>query len=110
MAHEIGNPITGIDCLAQEMKLLSNDNDIRQVSGQILEQTKRVSQIVQTLVSYAHSGQNHQQRRGNKEVVTPEPVDLHASIQEAISLLQLSHKNSQIEFRNLCQQNHQVSG
>ncbi|MGB1271297.1 MAG: sensor histidine kinase, partial [Endozoicomonas sp.] len=84
--------------------------DIRQVSGQILEQTQRVSQIVQTLVSYAHSGQNHQQRRGNIEVATPEPVDLHASIQEAISLLQLSHKNSQIEFRNLCPESHQVSG
>lgn len=110
VAHEIGNPITGIDCLAQEMKLLSNDDDIRQVSSQILEQTKRVSQIVQTLVSYAHSGQNHQQRRGNNKVAAPEPVDLHASIQEAISLLQLSHKNSQIEFRNLCQEGHQVSG
>ena len=116
VAHEIGNPITGIDCLAQEMGALSSDPDIQQSSRQILEQTKRVSRIVQTLVSYAHSGQkggnpSRNNSRDNSEASSlAEPVEVSSTIQEAISLLQLSHKNSNIVFRNLCSDGLCVSG
>lgn len=112
VAHEIGNPITGIDCLAQEMGALSPDPDIQQSSRQILEQTKRVSRIVQTLVSYAHSGQKggHQRRDNGEASSLAEPVEVSSTIQEAISLLQLSHKNSNIVFRNLCSDGLCVSG
>ncbi|WP_419533685.1 ATP-binding protein [Endozoicomonas sp.] len=112
VAHEIGNPITGIDCLAQEMGALSSDPDIQQSSRQILEQTKRVSRIVQTLVSYAHSGQKGGKQIGHNSgsPSVAEPVEVFSTIQEAISLLQLSHKNSNIVFRNLCIDGLCVSG
>ncbi|MFK0569503.1 ATP-binding protein [Endozoicomonas sp.] len=111
VAHEIGNPITGIDCLAQEMSALSSDPDIQHSSRQILEQTKRVSRIVQTLVSYAHSGQNGgQQRRDDNGSLSTEPVEIYSTIQEAISLLQLNHKNSNILFRNLSSDGLCISG
>ena len=110
VAHEIGNPITGIDCLAQEMSVLTDDPDIKESSQQILEQTKRVSRIVQTLVSYAHSGQKSTKTKHSLDALTSESVDIYETIREAISLLQLSHKNSNIEFQNQCEKGLCVSG
>lgn len=104
VAHEIGNPITAIDCLAQEMKALSDEPDTRDVATQMLEQTRRITRIVQTLTSYAHSGQtrNDDSRTGR--------VFLQHCVDEAIGLLKLSRKNSEIEFINQCQPDHFVVG
>ena len=112
VAHEIGNPITGIDCLAQELCALSSDPDVQQSSRQILEQTQRVCAIVQTLVSYAHSGHKGRAQIGynSDSPWAAEPVEVSSTIREAISLLQLSHKNSNIVFRNLCIEGLCVSG
>ena len=104
VAHEIGNPITAIDCLAQELKVLSGDQDTRVVASQMLDQTNRVSRIVQTLVSYAHSGQNRQ------EASQADRVSLHECVAESISLLKLSRKHSQIRFVNACKPEHLVTG
>ncbi|KEQ12419.1 hypothetical protein GZ77_17945 [Endozoicomonas montiporae] len=104
VAHEIGNPITAIDSLAQELKILSDESDTREVASQMLDQTQRVTRIVQTLVSYAHSGQTRHE--DSKSAV----VSLKHCVDEAISLLQLSHKNSQVRFENLCHHDHLVAG
>ena len=104
VAHEIGNPITAIDCLAQELISLSDEPDTREVATQMLDQTQRVTRIVQTLVSYAHSGQTR--HNDSKSGV----VSLKHSVDEAVSLLQLSHKNSQVRFVNRCQPGHLVTG
>ncbi len=62
MAHEIGNPITGIACLAQNLRdEREGDGEIVEISGQIIEQTKRVSRIVQSLMSFAHAGERQHQ-------------------------------------------------
>src|SRR3546814_3349548 len=61
VAHEIGNPITGIACLAQNLREeRETDNEISEISNQIVEQTKRVSRIVQSLMSFAHAGGRQQ--------------------------------------------------
>ena len=104
VAHEIGNPITAIDCLAQELISLSGEPDTRKVAAQMLDQTQRISCIVRTLVSYAHTGQaRHNDSQSGI-------VSLKHCADEAISLLQLSHKNSQIQFTNGCQPDHLVTG
>ncbi len=103
VAHEIGNPITGIDCLAQELKSFSSDPDIRESAQQILEQTKRVGNIVQMLVSYAHSGQAKQGVKGNAQ-----PVRLYECVGEAIALLQLNSKHDGLTFLNCCNPEHWV--
>ncbi len=107
VAHEIGNPITGIDCLAQEMKFISDNPDVQTSSEQILQQTKRVTRIVQTLVTYAHNGQRKNDDLKESLVAA---VDLHTCVDEAISLLKLSQKHDKIAFHNQCNPDHQISG
>ncbi|MGF0333965.1 sensor histidine kinase [Ectopseudomonas toyotomiensis] len=102
VAHEIGNPITGIACLAQNLREeRENDAELTEISGQILEQTKRVSRIVQSLMSFAHSG-SHQR--------SDEPVCLADVAQDAIGLLSLNKRNFDIQFYNLCDPQHWACG
>ncbi|MGY0219808.1 ATP-binding protein [Endozoicomonadaceae bacterium StTr2] len=95
VAHEIGNPVTAISCLAQEMKALSSEQDVKFVASQMLEQTQRISTILRSLMNFAHSGSA---ANFGKE----EPVDMHAVIHEAIALLSLSPKHHNLQFSNQC--------
>ncbi|QLC73755.1 PAS domain S-box protein [Pseudomonas sp. LPB0260] len=102
VAHEIGNPITGIACLAQNLREdREQDEEMVELSGQILEQTKRVSRIVQSLMSFAHSG-SHQQ--------ADEPVSLAQVAQDAIGLLALNRLGTEVQFFNLCDPEHWAEG
>ncbi|MCU1718783.1 sensor histidine kinase [Pseudomonas sp. 5P_3.1_Bac2] len=102
VAHEIGNPITGIACLAQNLREeREEDGEITEVSEQIIEQTKRVSRIVQSLMSFAHSG-SHQH--------SEEPVCLAEVAQDAIGLLALNRRSNEVHFFNLCDAEHWVIG
>lgn len=102
VAHEIGNPITGIACLAQNLREeREEDGELKEISGQILEQTKRVSRIVQSLMSFAHAG-SHQH--------SDEPVCLAEVAQDAIGLLALNRRNFEVQFYNLCDPDHWVEG
>ena len=102
VAHEIGNPITGIACLAQNLREeREEDGELTEISGQIIEQTKRVSRIVQSLMSFAHAG-GHQH--------DDEPVCLAEVAQDAIGLLALNRRNFEVQFYNLCDPNHWVEG
>ena len=102
VAHEIGNPITGIACLAQNLREeREGDPELTEISEQIIEQTKRVSRIVQSLMSFAHSG-SHQ----NSE----EPVCLAQVAQDAIALLALNRRSVEVQFFNLCDSDHWVVG
>src|SRR5690606_5330049 len=57
VAHEIGTPVTGIACLAQNLREEREDDDeVAELSTQILDQTKRISRIVQSLMNFAHAG------------------------------------------------------
>ena len=104
VAHEIGNPITGINCLAQDIKYESENPELKDMAEQIIEQTKRVSSIVQTLVSFAHAGTHKSERK-------LQPVAINQCINEAINLLTLSTKNQRyVEFINHCDPNLMVIG
>ena len=104
VAHEIGNPITGINCLAQDIKYESDNPELKDMADQIIEQTKRVSNIVQTLVSFAHAGTHKSSR-------TLVPVKVNQCVNEAINLLTLSQKNQRyVEFINHCDPELEVIG
>jgi signal transduction histidine kinase/Na+/proline symporter len=91
VAHEVGNPITGIACLAQNLLMETSDPELQDLGHQILDQTNRVSLILQSLVNFAHSGKSdlHRPRA---------PVDIRQCIHEALSLLSLNHTSHGIDF------------
>ncbi len=89
VAHEIGNPVTGIACLAQNLREEHDPEQLRDSVSAILEQTRRITEIVQSLVSFSHSGQL---ARGTRA-----PMVLHDSVEEAVRLVRLSHSGRQVE-------------
>ncbi|MFZ1294622.1 MAG: ATP-binding protein, partial [Pseudomonadales bacterium] len=94
VAHEIGNPLTGIDCLAQNLLAEGDEATTRESAKQILNQTLRISNIVQTLVNFAHAGVNSHGAL--------EPLDVFQCAEEAIYLLGLDRNARLVNFRNLC--------
>lgn len=103
VAHEIGNPVTGIACLAQNLKLESDNPYILETGDHIVDQTKRISKIVQSLVRFAHAGRPEAER----EQV---PVSLAHCCSEAIHLLSLDSHGKQLRFINKVPDNLRVSG
>ncbi|TNF98684.1 MAG: PAS domain-containing protein, partial [Gammaproteobacteria bacterium] len=96
VAHEIGNPVTGIACLAQNLTDDSSIEDITESSQQILQQTHRISDIVRALVNFSHSGQTG---------IELHMIDMNLSecIDNAIQLVSLTHSGKHVEFQNLSQ-------
>ncbi|MFA5562652.1 MAG: ATP-binding protein [Candidatus Caldatribacteriota bacterium] len=93
VAHEIGNPITGIACLAQIVREeRTEDAELLEISEQIIEQTKRVTRIVQSMMNFARS--EHQIR---EQFV---PVQLYDVCNEAINLLRLNQQQKPVDFIN----------
>jgi signal transduction histidine kinase len=103
VAHEIGNPVTGIACLAQDLKMEAPDQTFKEISSQILDQTERISTILQSLVNFAHTGR----RITDFE---EEPVAISSCLNQAIHLLSLNLENRDISFTNNCQEDLKVVG
>jgi len=103
VAHEIGNPVTGIACLAQDMQ---NDPDntasLKNNLKQILTQTDRISNIVSSLVNFSHVGAALEQ--------PTEPLSIHHTINEAIKLVSLSDSGKNLEYINNCDRSITVQG
>ncbi|MGB0664464.1 MAG: ATP-binding protein [Pontibacterium sp.] len=93
VAHEIGNPVTGIACLAQNLQLETDQPDILETGDQIVAQTQRISNIVQSLVRFAHVGQ------GTSTPIYGD-VNIHSCVDEAISLVSLDHREKSIYYHN----------
>ncbi len=95
VAHEIGNPITGIACLAQNLEYEDDPGEIRETARHILKQTGRISRIVDSLVNFSHVGSG----AGDVHL---QPCNLADCVDEAIQLLQLDHQAKPILFDNRC--------
>lgn len=106
VAHEIGNPITGIACLAQNLRLDKQDPALLATADDILKQTQRVSRIVQTLINFAHAGQAGQEGAPQPRV----PVVVRSCADEAIQLLTLNHEATPVHFDNQCPDHLVASG
>ncbi|MFM1895392.1 MAG: hypothetical protein RLZZ385_466 [Pseudomonadota bacterium] len=103
VAHEIGNPITGIACLAQTIRDEYNDPELLMMAKQIIEQTNRTSRIVQSLVNFAHAGTN-------KATYEKVPVLVSDCIDEAITLVSLDKKAKSIVYEVECDPGATVMG
>lgn len=91
VAHEIGNPITGIACLAQNIRDEFPDPDLRAMANSIIEQTARTSRIVQSLMNFAHAG-------SSATVQEAVPVPVRDCMQEAIHLVSLDKTARPVTF------------
>jgi signal transduction histidine kinase len=103
VAHEIGNPITGIDCLAQNLKYETDNPEVLEAADLILLQTERVTRIVQSLVNFAHSGSHTQH-------IEHIPLNLNDCIEQAIGLVRLDARGKQQLFENNCDPDLDVIG
>ena len=85
VAHEIGNPVTGIACLAQNLPLDSDAPAVKDTANMITEQTTRIRKILQALINFSHAGSSQQ---GN----FTQAVNLHDCAEDAVHLLSLEDK------------------
>ncbi len=92
VAHEVGNPVTGVACLAQTIRDEYEDAELRKLASQIVEQTDRISRILQSLMNFAHAGS-----RGDGGHL--EEVKVYACMEEAAALVALDREAKNIELR-----------
>ena len=103
VAHEIGNPVTGIASLAQNLREESGDPELQEIADDILTQTERITAIVQTLVNFFHDGKHSEAR-------AEDCVSLFDCANEAINLLRLDQESIPIQYLNACDGQHMATG
>jgi signal transduction histidine kinase len=91
VAHEIGNPLTGITCLAQDLKRESKTPQTDNYADQILSQTDRINRIIKSLISFT--------KGGDMDLANPSTVSITAVVEEAIDLLQLDREKTPVDYR-----------
>ena len=103
VAHEIGNPVTGIACLAQDMQNNSEHNSVlKNGLKQILTQTDRISNIVGSLVNFGHAGAPLDQ--------PTERLSIYSTVDEAINLVSLRDVDKKLQYENNCNRAMMVQG
>ncbi len=103
VAHEIGNPITGIACLAQTIRDEFPNKEVSSLAKQIIEQTDRTSRILQSLVNFAHTGTSKTQY----ENVT---VSVKECMEEARTLISLDKKSKEHILELHCDESTKIRG
>ncbi|GHE20941.1 ATP-binding protein [Halomonas urumqiensis] len=103
VAHEIGNPITGISSLAQNLRYDTDDPQLLETADQIQQLTDRVSRIVSSLVGFAHGG-----RHVTGQAFTP--VAMAQVTDDALHLIHLARSGEDVSYANRCDPSLMVEG
>ncbi|MDX1608830.1 MAG: ATP-binding protein [Halofilum sp. (in: g-proteobacteria)] len=102
VAHEIGNPLTGVASLAQNLRYDETDESRAQTARAILEQTRRISSIVDSLLAFAHADR--------QRTLARERLELAPLVDEAMRLIGLDRGARKVELRNQCPPDLAVTG
>lgn len=109
VAHEIGNPLTGIASIAQNLvhdaKQTLENNDDEEVGEQatdILNQVSRINSIVHSLLTFSHEDK--------LSGTTFQNVLISQSVDEAVRLVRLSDQSKLINFAVSIPKTIEVSG
>ena len=94
VAHEIGNPITGIACITQNLRFEDDPELIQESLEEILTQTHRINDIVRSLINFSHGGPPEGQRHSR--------FKLRPCISDAQRLVQLSRDAKTLEYSIFC--------
>jgi|TARA_B110000902_G_scaffold256340_1_gene322991 Na+/proline symporter/nitrogen-specific signal transduction histidine kinase len=95
VAHEIGNPVTGIACLAQNLHYETETEEIKITADDIITQTERISSIVTSLVNFSHGG-------AHAPTIENSIFSVKQCADEAIKLLSLDNDATAVRFNNCC--------
>jgi signal transduction histidine kinase len=102
VAHEVGNPVTGIACLAQNLLDETDPEIIAESLVDILQQTQRISDILQSLITFSHSGPPEGQRYSRFKI--------SSCMASAQHLVTLSHRTESFDYVDLCDDDLLVEG
>ncbi|MBS2025585.1 MAG: GHKL domain-containing protein [Deltaproteobacteria bacterium] len=94
VAHEVGNPLTGIDSIAQNLRHDTDPESTKERAEMILEQTRRIDAIVRSLIRFSHVGHL---RPGSTRLFRGERFPLHLAVDEALRLVRLSRSARAVE-------------
>jgi signal transduction histidine kinase len=99
VAHEVGNPLTGIASIAQNLRDDREPEAVSERAGLILEQTRRIDGIVRSLVRFSHAGLTPGR---NEEPGLPAPLDLREVVEDALRLVGLARRARGVLVDDLC--------
>jgi signal transduction histidine kinase/Na+/proline symporter len=102
VAHEIGNPVTGIACIAQNLEHEMEPEQISESAQHILSQTDRIKRIVDSLINFSR-GETPKGRHFKR-------VNLKEACEEAIQLITLADHASTLSFSCLIAPNLNILG
>ncbi len=100
VAHEIGNPVTAIDCLAQDLNYADDPGEVRDTAASIQKQTQRITRIVRSLMSFSRKEDGEPFRS----------ISLSDAVDEAIHMLGFQHDIREVTFLNQVPTGLQVHG
>jgi PAS domain S-box-containing protein len=106
VAHEIGNPLTGISSLAQNLRKGDDPELARERADDILEQARRIEGIVKSLLAFGHAGEA--QRADDPARV--ERLGAAELVGEALRLVRLDPASREIAWDNACEPSHAMLG
>jgi len=93
VAHEIGNPVTGIACVAQNLREDAQLDDVEQAASEIIKQTDRISRTLSSLMQLTHPGSTDHE-------VQCVACNVADCVDEAIHLLRLDREAQDCRFEN----------
>ncbi|WP_437909106.1 ATP-binding protein [Sorangium sp. So ce327] len=108
VAHEVGNPLTGIACLAQNLRAESDSDEIRARAGLILGEAARIEAILRSLLDHSRTGAVPKPGEGARARVGR--VALAEVVAEAVRLIRLDRAAPHVRVDQACPESLVVIG